>query len=98
MRHVYKVDSIKIFYVIQNLNTFFKTNLSVINTGKAIVRDENQDHLIHGICGGGSALRAVAVRADTMERQSSQGLNETRFTAGPQVRLAPVPAVYVLPQ
>lgn len=38
------------------------------------------------------------VRADIVERQSSRGLNEAHFTAGPQVRLAPVPVVYVLPQ
>lgn len=48
--------------------------------------------------GAGKPYERWAVRADTMERQSSQGLNEVHFTAGPQVRLAPVPAVYVLPQ
>lgn len=48
--------------------------------------------------GVGKPYEQWAVRADTVERQSSRGLNEERFTAGPQVRLAPVPAVYVLPQ
>lgn len=48
--------------------------------------------------GVGKPYERWAVRADTMERQSSRGLNEAHFMAGPQVRLAPVPAVYVLPQ
>ena len=40
---VYKLDYINISHMIQNLNTFFKSNYTIISIEKAVLGNEKQD-------------------------------------------------------
>lgn len=54
VKKVYKLDSINVFHMIYNLNTFFRTNYTVINIEKtAVLGDEKRDHLRAAIAGIG---------------------------------------------